>query len=292
VLFLIYINDLDTGILSWIYKFADDTKLLSRVISFEDRDRLQADLDRLGEWLEKWQMKFNTEKCKVLHLGKNNKNFSYFMENRELEVIDEERDLGVMVSNDLKASSQCRSAYNKGIRILGMMNRTIVYRNKNILLRLYKTLVRPLLEYCSTAWSPHYAKDKHLLERAQHRFTRMIPGLAKMDYEDRLAVRGIWSLEERRNRADIIETFKILNGLSAIPASSLFEICKDTRTRGHGLKLVKHRSHTDTRKFFFSERVINRWNQLDQRSIEAQSLNAFKSQLERLRNTRMGMFKD
>jgi len=207
VLFLIYINDLDIGILSLIFKFADDTKLLARVTSAEDRDQLQADLDHLGEWSDKWQMKFNTEKCKVMHLGRGNLKYNYFMENRRLEVVEKERDLGVVISNDLKASNQCRSAYNKAMRTLGMMNRTIVYKNKDTLLRLYKTLVRPSLEYCSSAWSPHYVKDKQLLEKAQHRFTRMVPGLARMEYHDRLRVLNIWSLEERRNRADLLEAF-------------------------------------------------------------------------------------
>ena len=292
VLFLIYINDLDTDILSWIFKFADDTKLLSRVMNTVERDRLQADLDRLGEWSDRWQMRFNTEKCKVMHVGRVNMNYSYRMEGRELEVVEEERDLGILVSNNLKASNQCRAAYNKAIRILGMMSRTIVYKNKEILLRLYKTLVRPLIEYCSPAWSPHYLKDKHLLERVQHRFTRMIPGLARMEYQDRLVALNLWSLEERRNRADIIETFKIVKGLSAIPASSMFELSKDTRTRGHVLKLVKHRCSTDIRKFFFAERVINRWNSLDQRTVEANTINNFKSHLERLRKTRMGFWAD
>ena len=84
------------------------------------------------------------------------------MDNRRLEEVAEERDLEVVVSNDLKASIQCRTAYNKAMRTLGMMNRTIVYKNKDTLLRLYKTLVRPLLEYCSSAWSPQYVKDKQL----------------------------------------------------------------------------------------------------------------------------------
>ena len=132
-----------------------------------------------------------------------------------------------------------------------MMNRTIVYKNKDTLLRLYKTFVRPLLEYCSSAWSPHYVKDKQLLEKAQHRFTRMVPGLARMEYHDRLRVLNIWSLEERRNRADLLETFKVVKGLSTMPANSFFEISKDKRTRGHDWKLVKHHCRTDVRKFFF-----------------------------------------
>ena len=86
----------------------------------------------------------------------------------------------------------------------------------------------------------------------------MIPGLAKKDYQTRLLSLGIWSLEKRRNRADIIEAFKILNGLSAIPASSLFERSVDARMRGHSMKLIKHRCNTDFRKYFFSERVTDR----------------------------------
>ena len=116
-------------------------------------------------------MKFNTEKCKVMHLGRGNLKYNYFMDGKRLEVVAEERDLGVIISKDLKASVQCRAAYNKAMRTLGMINRSIVYKNKDTLLRLYKTLVRPLLEYCSSAWSPHYVKDKQLLEKAQHRFT-------------------------------------------------------------------------------------------------------------------------
>ena len=290
VLFLIYINDLDVGIISWLLKFADDTKLLYRAGSIEERNQLQADLDRLAEWSRMWQMKFNIGKCKVLHLGSNNINSKYYMDTHELEAVNEERDLGIIVSSDMKASRQCRSAYNKASRILGMMSRTIKYRNEATLLCLYKTLVRPLLEYCSPAWSPHYVKDKDLLERVQHRFTRMIPGLAKKDYQSRLRILGIWSLEERRNRADIIEVFKIMKGLSAIPASSIFEVSTVVNTRGHSSKLVKHRCRTDLRKYFFSERVVDRWNKLDQRCIDALTVNSFKSQLDILRRTRMEQF--
>jgi len=69
--------------------------------------------------------------------------------------------------------------YNKAIRILGMINRTIKYKERRIMVRLYKSLVRPHLEYCVSAWSSHYLKDKELLERVQHRFTRMFKDLSK-----------------------------------------------------------------------------------------------------------------
>ena len=85
------------------------------------------------------------------------------------------------------------------------------------LTRLYKSLVRPHLEYCVSAWSPHYVKDRERLERVQRRFTRMVPGLKGLDYERRLERLKLMSLEERRNRSDLIEMFKISRGVSAIP---------------------------------------------------------------------------
>ena len=78
------------------------------------------------------------------------------------------------------------------------------------------------MEYCAAAaWSLHYAKDKHLLERIQHRFTRMFPGLRRLPSERLLDVLRLWSLEERRNRADFIEVFKIVKGFSSICPQSL-----------------------------------------------------------------------
>jgi len=74
-------------------------------------------------------------------------------------------------------------------------------------LSLYKTLVRPHLEYCTPVWSPHYVKDKHMLEKVQHRFTRMVPGMKELPYKDRLQQLGLWTLEERRNEADLLKMF-------------------------------------------------------------------------------------
>ena len=129
-----------------------------------------------------------------------------------------------------------------------MINRTIISRDRRILLSLYKTLVRPHLEYCSPAWSPHYKKDEQLLERVQHRFTRMLPGLKSMEYDDRLKALGIWSLEERKNRADLLEVFKMKSGFSAVSFDAFFTVDSQQRTRGNSWKIVKHRNNLDVRK--------------------------------------------
>ena len=258
----------------------------------KSRDSLQTDLLRLCNWSDKWLMKFNTDKCKVMHFGKLNRNYDYTMNGVNLTTVDVHRDLGIDISHDMKVSAQTLKAYNKASRLLGMLKRTIVYKHPRIMVNLYKSLVRPNLEFCTSAWSPHYKKDKEMLERVQHRFTRMIKQVSHLGYEQRLCELKLWSLEERRNRADLIELFKMYKGY-VVGFDDFFTLdskCKGTR--GHTAKLLKARCVSDVRKFFFSHRVINRWNSLDQETISSDSVVAFKSRLSKLRDTRMGLFLD
>ena len=99
-------------------------------------------------------------------------------------------------------------------------------------------------------------------------------------------------LEERRNRADLIEVFKMAHGLSAIPLTDIFQIDTTGRTRGHSLKLVKCRCNKDIRKYFFSHRVVSKCNMLDNDSVMAKTVNGFKTKLERERAKKMGLFLD
>jgi len=82
------------------------------------------------------------------------------------------------------------------------------------MMSLYKTLVRPHVEYCVSAWNPHYVKDKKLIPKIQRRFTKMINNMEEKTYEERLQCLKLWTLEDRRNRQDLIEVLKICNGLS------------------------------------------------------------------------------
>ena len=145
ILFLININDLDYGVRNCILKFADDTKVFGKVSMKFEQTQLQEDINKLIRWSEEWQMLFNTSKCKVMHFGRTNSHAEYFMNTQKLEKTLE------LFSHNLKVSSQCTQAYNKASKILGMINRNIVYRSKSILVPLYKSLVRPHLEYCVAA---------------------------------------------------------------------------------------------------------------------------------------------
>jgi ribonuclease P/MRP protein subunit RPP40 len=102
----------------------------------------------------------------------------------KLSVCTEEKDLGVVFSNDLKFHTQCLIAAKKANKILGLIFRTIKNRSKKIMLNLYKALVRPQLDYCLSVWRPHLKSDIKLLERVQKRFTKSIHGLNKMKYEN------------------------------------------------------------------------------------------------------------
>ena len=292
ILFLVFIDDLDEGIKSRILKFADDTKMFGRVDRLEDRLRLQEDLDKVVDWSEDWQMKFNVEKCKVMHLGNMNAGESYYMDNSVLKVVEEEKDLGVWIRNDLKVSSQCNGAYKKANMVLGLIRRNIEHKSPLIMVRLYKSLVRPHLEYSMVAWSPYYAKDKEKLERVQRRFTKMVWGLERLDYSERARRLGLMSLEERRNRADLIELFRMVRGLSSIPLEEFFEIDRTGRTRGHLFKMRKNNFRTEVRRYFFSQRVVNRWNGLRSEDVAAESVNAFKRRLELRRREKMDLLAD
>ena len=100
------------------------------------------------------------------------------------------------------------------------------------------------------------------LETVQHQFTRLFKDFKDLDYYARLRQLRLWSLEERRNRADLIEVFKLCKGLTSIPLERFSDLDTGGRTRGHSLKLRKPSCHTNVRKYFFSTRVINRWNSL------------------------------
>ena len=116
------------------------------------------------------------------------------------------------------------STVNLLVTVLGMIKRTIRYKDTGVMMSLYKTLVRPHVEYCVSAWNPHYIKDKKLIKKVQRTFTKRSNNMEGKTYEERLQCLKLWTLEERRNRQDLIEVFKICNGLWRITLNGLFTL--------------------------------------------------------------------
>ena len=142
-----------------LLKFADDTKIYGAVGTAADILDLQQDLSKLCQWSKDWLMLFNTDKCKVMHLGYNNRQIAYFMSDDVLNSVTEEVDLGVTIQDSLKFDKHCAKIVTKSNRILGMIKRSFSTKTKEFILNLYKTLIRPRLEYAVQAWSPHLYKD-------------------------------------------------------------------------------------------------------------------------------------
>ena len=165
-------------------------------------------------------------------------------------------------------------------RILGMIKRNFDYLDRDMVLQLYKSLVRPHLEYCVQAWRPHLQKDIDLLERVQRRATKLVPKLKYKTYEERLTCLGLTSLETRRLRGDLIEVFKILKGFEDVDFHNFFAL-SNTSTRGHSLKLFKYGCRLDCRKFAFYNRIVNIWNELEEDIIACDSINGFKNRLDK-----------
>ena len=133
-------------------------------------------------------------------------------EHIKLTEIDQEKDFGVWITSDLKSSLHCSKAVASAMRVLSMIRRTFANISKDLFVFLYKTYVRPHLEYCASIWSPSLAKDIDVLEKVQKRATKMVRGLGHLPYEQRLKSLDFYTLFRRRQRGDLIEIFKILNG--------------------------------------------------------------------------------
>ena len=150
-----------------------------------------------------------------------------------------------------------------------------------MIIPLYKAIVRPHLEYCIQAWNPHLRKDVYMLEKIQRRATKLIPELRDLTYEERLKECGLSTLETRRLRGDKIEVYKVLNGYENIDYNIFFEIKESKITRGHNYTLVKKQSRLDVRKYSFSQRTINVWNNLSTDCVHASSVNMFKNKIDK-----------
>ena len=269
LLFLIFVNDIPASVETTAKMFADDTKLYSEIKNKSDCDTLQHDLNILSAWSSQWLVRFNATKCVVLRI-KQSVEYLYTLNGVELEEVTEQKDLGVTVSNDLKPTKHISSIVKKANQRTGMIRRCFSNLTAKKISILYQTIIRPLLEYASPVWSPWYSKDINLLEQTQKRCLKLSHEPVKLD-----------SLQTRRNTTDIIETYKITNGLYKVNKDHFFK--QPSRTlRGHQQKLFKPHSRTNIHKNFFTQRVVDSWNHLPENLPVAKSLSSFKNKLMRV----------
>ena len=193
---------------------------------------------------------------------------------------EREKDVGVVVSSDMKVSEQCGIAARKGNQILGLIRRNIAYRDKRLIIPLYMSLGRPHLEYCIQAWRPHMRKYIDKLERVQRRETRLISEISQLSYEERLQQCRLTTLEKRRIRGDQIEVFKIMHGYEGLNKDMFFRIKNDISNLEWLFTKARLCPLVMLRKYTFSQRVVNDWNKLPEECINATSVNMFKNKID------------
>ena len=241
---------------------------------------LQGDIDALVAWSDRWQLPFNEGKCKVLHLGRNNGSHTYTMRGINLEVTEAERDLGVLIDGSLKFRKQAAAAASKANQILAVIRRSFELLDETTVPLLFKTLVRPHLEFGNVVWGPFNRADQLLIERVQRRATRLVPTVRPLTYEQRLEALKLPSLFYRRRRGDMIQVYQLLHGGIDLAPDDFLAAATDDRTRGHSWKLKKPRAESRPRRQSFSTRVVNDWNSLPPAVVDATSVQQFKSRLD------------
>ena len=186
------------------------------------------------------------------------------MNGQFLETSESEKDLGVLISNDLKWDKHISKITNKANSILAMIRNSFQCLDIEVVRPLYLSLVRPHLEFVNSVWNPHLIQDIKKIEKIQKRATKMSPKLKKVKYDKRLEIFNLTSLEVRRKRGDLIEFFKLVHDRSLVNWINEPRCLVDSRDglRRHNMHYYRENKIKSIRENFFINRTIPLWNDL------------------------------
>ncbi len=264
LLFLIFINDLPTLVKSAsVFLYADDLKLVYKVRSHADVAMLQADVDIVHQWSQQWLLPLNADKLFHLHIGWRHVRNAYKCGSMPIKSVDDIKDLGVLFNSSLSFRNHINLICKKANGTSALLRRSFETRDPSLLMVLFNTYIRPMVEYCTCVWSPNVKTDVTKLERIQRHFTkRILPNCA---YSERLSVLGIKTLEHRRLYFDLMFLFKVIHGKAGLSLSSLGISCGNSVHFLRGKGFVLHASVvacTNIGMYSFTHRATRLWNML------------------------------
>ena len=292
LLFLLFINDIVQIVElrhdSNFALFADDAKIFS-----DNAQELQSCLDHFNDVLSNYQLNLAPHKCFILPISKHSQQISisshpsFSINSISLSYENSAKDLGIYISKDLKWETHI----NKIVQQASFISYRIIksFRSKNIrvLLKLYKTYVRPKLEHNTPVWSPYLSKNINAIENVQRRFVKIICrkcNIHCLSYAERLSKLNLPSLQSRRIRFDLITLFKIVNNLSDLSFDSFFVIKTYTYSlRNRSSQILPNHNFKDSiwRGSFFV-RAPRYWNKLSEDITSSVSLSLFKAKLKNI----------
>ena len=243
---------------------------------------LQNDLNRLSEWCYAWNLFLNEEKCSILQFSKSHSPvpFNYHLNGKEILHSYSGKDLGLVVSSNLKWRLHYQQASSKAYKILGLLRRvfssSVSTRAK---LTLYTSLVRPKLLYCSVVWRPHSLADIKCLELVQRRATKFIFKGTDLDYRQRLIELHLLPLMMEFEIADIVFFIKSLKfPLDHFNIRDFTEFCDQSTRSSTYLKLKHSFSRNSDVKYHYFNRIPRLWNSLPSLDLNL-SLSSLKSKI-------------
>ena len=205
--------------------------------------------------------------------------------NHVIAEVKEEKDLGVLIDNQLNFRGHVQHQVNEANVGLGSVRHTFKYLDHLSIKILYKSLIRPHLEYATVIWSPQSKRMKDAIEQVQRRATRLVVGMDKLSYSQRLRKLELPTLEFRRQRADQIQIFKLTHNIDRIEKkpcpfcnNPMLQASRATTTRGHPYK-YQIQNTSGARRYFLTTRAIEAWNRLSAETLMGTTVNAFKAGL-------------
>ena len=284
LLFIIYMNDIDSCAEHMndggVSLFADDTKFYS-----QEATELQTCLDNFDIWLKSRQLNLAVNKCHTFHVGKSHSNHpSFTINNTPISSSHVVKDLGIFLSDNLKWATHVNRIYRNAMFSSYHIVRFSRTHNIWVLLKLYKTYVRPKVEYSTPTWSPSLKGDIRKIEKIQEDFTRYACrrcNIPYKDYSDRLIKLNLQSLELRRKVNDLLFLFKTINGTTGLNFEEHFSIRPTTyNLRGNKMHIKTNFDSFNTHwcNSFF-RRVVEYWNVLPIDVKSSRTVNQFKAGL-------------
>ena len=286
-LFLYYINDIAEKLTSTVRLFADDTVAYLAIKGEADARILQADLDKLGQWEQKWVMEFHPDKCQVLTISKKKKNikFPYYLHGHQLEHVSEAKYLGITITNDFRWNTHINNINAKASRSLSFLKRNLQINAINIKETAYKAIVRPLVEYAPCVWDPSTKTNIDKLEMIQRRAARYVLNRYHntSSVDDMLNQLKWPTLQDRRKTSRLSMLYKIVHSQVEVQSHHQHLIPCNRQSRHNNSKSYQV---PDTTKGYiqdsFYPRTIREWNSLPEDTVTAPSISSFKNKLIKL----------